>query len=654
MASKKIFDIIFKTSGISKAQGGVKSLAGAAFGLSKKLLLVGGGLAAVSVKLAGDFSKSLREVGTLMGGLTEGEMKNMSKELRVLSQSSGLALSSLSKAKYDVVSAGFASAAGSAKILATTSRLAVGGVTSAANAADILTTALNAYGLTASSVDDVSDILFTTVRFGKTTMDELAGSLGTVLPFARGAGLALADVGAVMASLTAGGIGTAEATTALRGALVALASPADGARKAMEKAGIEVKRFEDGSMDILETVKQFEGMDPAAIRKFIPDVRAQLAIGALAQNIDGLGDNLKNFTKRSGATESAFTQMMQEFNNQMSVMRNTSQSIMIEVGEVIIDAILPSITKANKAMQKLGEIGWDVVAERIMENTGHIKLIVSDAISILGQEMIIIGSKISNKLPWWLGGLNDEELAMNIAVAQQTIAMRMRTMLVEVEALKEKITAPPEFNFEPFEALEWTDFMPEIPPVEIIEPDEIELLNQAEFEIRAVTAAMKKQKAEQDALQKAKQKGFEETAKAAALSATSAEDAAERVVRAIFMEALARQVNNIMATVPFPFNIAAAAGVAGALTGLFDAGMSQVKKLSIAQFGMDEVVSSPRLILAGEAGPERVQVTPQGRAGGGGPGGGITVNFMGPVTSKDFVRETIIPEFQRVSKLGLA
>ena len=165
---------------------------------------------------------------------------------------------------------------------------------------------------------------------------------------------------------------------------------------------------------------------------------------------------------------------------------------------------------------------------------------------------------------------------------------------------------------------------------------------------------MKKQKAEQDALQKAKQKGFEETAKAAALSATSAEDAAERVVRAIFMEALARQVNNIMATVPFPFNIAAAAGVAGALTGLFDAGMSQVKKLSIAQFGMDEVVSSPRLILAGEAGPERVQVTPQGRAGGGGPGGGITVNFMGPVTSKDFVRETIIPEFQRVSKLGLA
>ena len=141
---------------------------------------------------------------------------------------------------------------------------------------------------------------------------------------------------------------------------------------------------------------------------------------------------------------------------------------------------------------------------------------------------------------------------------------------------------------------------------------------------------------------------------AAALNADSAEDAAERVVRAMFMEALAKQVSKIISTVPFPFNIGVAAGAAGLLTGLFDQGMSQIKKLSIAQFGMDEVVSSPTLVLAGEAGPERIQVTPQGRAGAGGSDGGVTINFLGPVTSKDFVRDTIIPEFQRASKLGLA
>lgn len=682
MASKKVFDIVFKTKGTGKAGGDMKSLTGTIFSLTKGLAVAGAGLAAVSVKLAGDFSKSLREVGTLMGGVTKLQMKEMSKELRVLSQSSGLALSSLAKAKYDVVSAGFAGAADSAKILSATTRLAVGGVTSAANAADILTTALNAYGLSARSVNDVSDILFTTVKFGKTTMDELGASMGQVLPFARAAKLSLQDVGAVMASLTAGGIKTAEATTALRGALVALTSPADGARKAMEEAGIEVVRFNDGSLNILETVKQFEGMAPDAIRKFIPDVRAQLAISSLAQNIDALGDNLQNFTKRSGATETAFTGMMGEFNNQMLVMKNTSQSILIEVGQIIIDAILPSITKANEGMQKLGEIGWDVVAERIVENAGTIEAILVDAINILGQKMIIVGSKMSNKLPWWLGGLDNEEMLANISLAEKAIAIRIRSMDDQIALLKEAITAPPEFNWAPaFEGLDINEWLPDWGPIEVFEPDAADFaldmtdkfeafgLTLAQAKIYAdevglsmedyamsLEHAAKTAKGQEDAdksRMKQSQKSFEETAKAAALNASSAEDAAEKVVRAIFMEALARQINNIMATIPFPFNIAAAAGAAGLLTGLFDQGMSQVKKLSIAQFGMDEVVSSPTLVLAGEAGPERIQVTPSGRAGSGG-GSGITVNFLGPVTSRDFVRDTIIPEFSRVTKLGLA
>ncbi len=48
-----------------------------------------------------------------------------------------------------------------------------------------------------------------------------------------------------------------------------------------------------------------------------------------------------------------------------------------------------------------------------------------------------------------------------------------------------------------------------------------------------------------------------------------------------------------------------------------------------AQFGADAMVSSPTLFLAGEAGPERVTITPSGRAG---PGGSViapTINITG-------------------------
>jgi len=168
----------------------------------------------------------------------------------------------------------------------------------------------------------------------------------------------------------------------------------------------------------------------------------------------------------------------------------------------------------------------------------------------------------------------------------------------------------------------------------------------------------KKQADEVSEAEKLKRKTTEEslvaTAKSAALNATSAEDAMERVVRAAYMEAVAKQIARIIATVPFPFNIGLAAGAAGVMSGLFDGAVGMARGIKMAEFGMDEMVSSPTLIMAGEAGPERVSITPTSRPSSGQSGGGMTINFLGPVTNKEFVRDTIIPEINRVQNLGLA
>ena len=113
------------------------------------------------------------------------------------------------------------------------------------------------------------------------------------------------------------------------------------------------------------------------------------------------------------------------------------------------------------------------------------------------------------------------------------------------------------------------------------------------------------------------------------------------------MEAVAKQISKIISTVPFPFNIGLAAGAGAAMSGLFDGAVGMAKKLKFAQFGMDEMISKPTLIMAGEAGPASRPSSEQG-------GGGMTINFLGPVTDREFVRDTIIPEIQKVSNLGLA
>jgi TP901 family phage tail tape measure protein len=659
MASKRTFDIIFKTKGIDRAKNLVSGLGGALGTMAKVGVIAGAGIAALSVKLAGDFSKSLAEVSTLMDKTSEKSIKAMSKELRLLSQTSGLALSSLSKAKYDIVSSGFSGAAQSAQVLAASSQLAVGGVTSAASAADLLTTSLNAYGLGANQVNDVSDTLFTTVRLGKTTMDELAGSLGKVLPIAKSSGVSLTDVGAAMASLTSGGISTAESSTALRGAIIALTAPTDAAAAAMLKAKIEAKKFEDGSFDLLGTIEQFEGMDPAALRKFIPDINASVAVSALANNVQGLSDNLTAFEDRAGASETAFNKMAGEFNTQMGMLKNTSQSIMIEIGDVIIDAILPSITSANETLATMGDIGWDVIAARLVENMDLIKGLAVQSFEILGAELGIVAQKTIALLPGWLGG-SDTQAQENIDQYEREIKDRMAIIAFDLKVLTDEMIKPAPVDEEAWG--EWQEGMNEMFD-EMAIGEELWTAPAPEMikGIDSYAEALKRAKKQAEEVEKAEKvkndtvsKGLQETAKAAALSASSAEDAMERVVRAAYMEAVAKQIAKIVATVPFPFNIGLAAGAAGVMSSVFDGVVGMARGIKMAEFGMDEMVSSPTLIMAGEAGPERVSITPTSRPSSGQSGGGMTINFLGPVTNKEFVRDTIIPEINRVQNLGLA
>ena len=357
----------------------LKGIGSAAAGVTKATAIMGAGFAALSTKLAGDFQKNLLEVSTLMD-TSAFNMKKMSAELRNAAGASGLALSSLSKAKYDIVSAGFGGVSESAQVLKTSMELAVGGVTSAAEAADLLTSSINAYGLESEDAQKISDSLFTTVKQGKTTITELAGSLGQVLPFARSMKLDIDGVGVAMATMTAAGINTAEATTALKGTITALESPGKAAKAAMEEAGIEVKRFGDGSVDLFETMKQFEGVDPETLTRYVPNIRAQLGIKAMSNNLETLKFNMNAFkvaaTNAESETTTAFDKMQTAFNTQMARMKNNAQSGMILVGDAIMKVIQPKIEAVNKLFEKIGAIGWDVVAQRIEENSDTIMRIM--------------------------------------------------------------------------------------------------------------------------------------------------------------------------------------------------------------------------------------------------------------------------------------
>ena len=73
-----------------------------------------------------------------------------------------------------------------------------------------------------------------------------------------------------------------------------------------------------------------------------------------------------------------------------------------------------------------------------------------------------------------------------------------------------------------------------------------------------------------------------------------------------------------------------------------------------AQYGMDEVVSSPTLILAGENNQaQSVQITPlEGPNLEGPQSQGIVLNISGNVLHESFVEDNIIPQIREGLRLG--
>lgn len=72
---------------------------------------------------------------------------------------------------------------------------------------------MNAYGLEALEVSNVSDLLIQTQNLGKTTVGELSTALGKVIPTSNAYGVELDQLCAGYALMTSNGVATAESTT---------------------------------------------------------------------------------------------------------------------------------------------------------------------------------------------------------------------------------------------------------------------------------------------------------------------------------------------------------------------------------------------------------------------------------------------------------
>lgn len=344
MAKKAVIDvkILGDNRGLSQALGDSESKIGN-FAANTAKIVAGAAVAAGAVVVKGafaaiDFDAEMREVFTLLPGITDDAMSSMSGSVKKFSTDFGVLPDKVVPSLYQALSAGVPQD-NVFEFLEVAQKAAKGGVAELETAVDGISSVVNAYGSDILNATEASDLMFTAVRLGKTDLDQLSSSLFNVTPTAAALGVGFGDVTAALATLTAQGVPTSVATTQMRQLFVELSK--DGGKAATTFEDLAGKSFKDfvaagGStaeaLDVMLSGAQDLGV---GVNDLFGSVEAGSAALALAGS-DVFVANTAAMADAAGATDAAFDMMNGGLRPLIDRLKAFGQVALIEIGERVV------------------------------------------------------------------------------------------------------------------------------------------------------------------------------------------------------------------------------------------------------------------------------------------------------------------------------
>jgi TP901 family phage tail tape measure protein len=343
-----------------------------------------------AVKMAVDFDKSMTQIKSLVG-VAGAEVDAMGERAKRMAADTGQSANAAAEALFFITSAGLRGEE-AMQVLEASLKAAAVGLGETKTVADLATSAMNAYGSDVLSATDATDVMVSAVREGKLEADELAQSMGRVLPVASAMGVRFDEVGAAFAALSRTGTNAAEAATQVRGILTSLLKPTTDAQTALAEMGLSTQGLrqeikEKGLLSALETLKtNFDGNDEAAQRVF-GNVRALSGImDLLGANVQTTRDIFDSMTQSAGATEKAFAATSESASFQLTKALNEARVAFTEMGAVILTEVLPLIKNLSKFITDLFKAfsNLDDGTQKFIITVGGIVLVAPTVISAIG------------------------------------------------------------------------------------------------------------------------------------------------------------------------------------------------------------------------------------------------------------------------------
>lgn len=348
---------------------------------------------AASAKMAMDFEDSMAKVSTIADA-TEVPMDEMQKAILNLSNQTRISSEEIAQNIYDSISAG-QKTGDAVNFVSNSTKLAKAGFADAGAALDVLTTIMNAYGLKASEVTNVSDMLIQTQNLGKTTVADLASSMGKVIPTANAYGVSLDELCAGYAIMTANGVATAESTTYMNGMLNELGKSGTNVSETLkEKTGKTFKELMDSGMSLSDVLKIISDAATENNKSFgdmwsssEAGKAGMILLGDSAENFNGVLEQMQN---SAGATNTAF-EKLDTNSTKIEKATNELKNDAIDLGTTLMEELAPIIENIAEKISQFTE-WFNGLSESEKQMIIQIGLIVA----AIGPLLIVLGTVVSS------------------------------------------------------------------------------------------------------------------------------------------------------------------------------------------------------------------------------------------------------------------
>jgi len=278
--------------------------------------------------------------------------------------------------------------------------LAAAGALDLARASDIASDIMSGFGIEASDMGRVADVLAMTASRANTSVEMMGETMKFAAPIAREFGVSLEETSAMAGLMADAGIKGSQAGTTLRTVFTRLAAPSAEAASLMKQLGIEtmdangdmlsmgeILRSTEGAMEGMSESQRLQTAETLFGRQAMTGMLAVLGEGA--DTFDEFVDQLEN---SEGAAADMAKTMEDTLGGAFRELKSATEGLLIEFGEVMVP-VFRRIAELVADVAR-GFAGLDDRTKKIIVVAGAFLAALGPLLIILGKLSIAVGALI--------------------------------------------------------------------------------------------------------------------------------------------------------------------------------------------------------------------------------------------------------------------